>query len=157
LYDTDPSGRIATFIKENCLIDNNIWVPAIYSKNDKKSLSNVVTGPLAVNCFFSHNVFQNLDGGRTNHAYHEYKLLPIQTYLGGVRKYGQPDFIVGEDNNLGYVFPNHEKYIPVEGIKSYFVWKDSIKDTELYIYVREDMLEKLPWLHRIPDKPDMGM
>lgn len=157
LYDTDPSEKIVEFIKSNSLTNYNIWVSANYSKNEKLSLDNVVTGPLAVNCYFPKNIFQNLDGGRINHAYHEYKILPIQIYVDSVREFGQPDFILGEEKHLDYVFSKPAKYVPIKKFAARFVWKELAKEGLLYMYAREDMLEKLPWLHRIPDTPDMGM
>jgi hypothetical protein len=98
-----------------------------------------------------------LDGGRTNHAYKEYKVLPIQTYINSARKFGQPEFFLGEEKHLNYVFPKPAKYVPIKKFVARFVWKDSAQKGTLYMYAREDMLEKLPWLHRIPDTPDMGM
>ena len=98
-----------------------------------------------------------MDGGRINHAYHEYKILPIQIYVDSVREFGQPDFILGEEKHLDYVFSKPAKYVPIKKFAARFVWKELATEGLLYMYAREDMLEKLPWLHRIPDTPDMGM
>lgn len=156
LFDVDISRAIADYIKQNKLTDYTIWLSASYEKKKELAFENVVTGDLAVNCYFPKNIFQNLDGGMTKHAYHDYKLLPREKYVNSVKKFGQPEFVLGEDNNLDYIFFEPAKYIPIKEFKSYVIWKNTANKASLCLYAREDMLKKLTQLHRIEGKKELG-
>lgn len=139
-------------IKENKLTDYKIWVAPDYKENRELSIDNVVTGTFAINCYFPHNILQNLDGGGTNYSYHEYKILPKEKYLQQVRKLGQPDFIIGEDAGIRDVFPNSPQYVPIKEFPVVTIWKNTLHDFFLYIYMREDLLGSFPQFHVIENR-----
>lgn len=144
LYKNDPSKQIADFIKENDLEMYSIWTTPKYSKDKDKKLDNVVTGSLAINCYFSHNVLQNLDGGNIDYAYHKYCMLPVERYANQVREFGQPDFILGHDKHLDYVFEYPEPYAPIIKFQYSNIWKNTLTSSYICLYIRKDLLPKFP-------------
>jgi hypothetical protein len=152
LYDTDASSAIAKFIKDNKLTNYKIWTGANFTPNATLASDNVATGAYAINCYFDNNVLQNLDGGNTNHAYHEYKLLPKEKYFEQVRKFGQPDFIIGREPKLEDVFSHPAKYIVIETFQAKTIWKNSATKFYVNMYMRKDLLKDFPQFPEIKEK-----
>lgn len=145
----DVSSEIANFIKKNKLTNATIWCGA--NETEIANTINITTGSLAVNCYFDKNVIQNLDGGYTGHAYHEYRLLKKEDYMNSVRKFGPPDFILLTLEGIDEIFGKSIEYLPIHKFSCYTIWKDGRVYGEAKLYIRADLLSKYSQFSVIED------
>ena len=149
LNDTDASAQIANFIKANNLMKCKFWITPKFNEDGNKHSNYVIAGNFAINCYFQQNIIQNLDGGNTAYAYHEYRLLPEDKYITQVQAFGPPSFILGKDTKLKYVFANPPEYIPIKEFSAASIWKDTISISHICLYMREDLTASFPQFEKI--------
>ena len=140
----DISRSVATYIKENNLMERSFWIPPSYSGNNKEYIT---IGSYGINGYFDQNMIQNLDGGVRDRAYHQYQILLTDDIEPKLQALGIPDFVLASKQKdteyVSQLFDKTIKYVPVQKFEAGSIWKTRKEHTRAFLFARSTIAQEL--------------
>jgi hypothetical protein len=137
-----PYRELAVFIKTHDIDQYRIF-DYYYLSNKKNTY---FTNNLAALAYFHENIFYNHNPNKPDISYAAHQQLSDDGLINYLKTVGAPDFII----HRGYDLPFYDElfslsdYSPVKAFESFYMWKDQLNPDSVVIFIRKDLLEKMP-------------